>query len=92
MNKEILSYIICPDCGRDDFKIEQYILDAESVIEGRLVCQSCKNWYRIENGILDLLPLSLRRNDRYKEFVKKHNLSFDDTRDLKEPQKEHQIQ
>jgi uncharacterized protein YbaR (Trm112 family) len=59
MNTRILEIITCANCKADAFSVDKYVESGEEVIEGRLVCKSCNTWYRIENGILDLLPLSL---------------------------------
>lgn len=76
MNKNLLSYIICPECKKDEFDIEIYASEDESIGQGRIICKSCQTWYRIQNGILDLLPLSLRNVKRYEAFAREHNLFF----------------
>lgn len=87
----MLPYILCPTCSGDDLTREEYAWDGDIVLEGRLICKSCRTWYRIENSIVDLLPLSLRRTDLYEKFVQKYNLSFEKTNELKNKQKESQI-
>lgn len=91
MNKWLLSLITCPNCGEDKFAIEQYKSDANEIIDGRLICKSCNIWYRIENGIIDLLPLSLRRSDKYDVFAKEYGLNFETIAENKDGQKKHQM-
>lgn len=53
----------------------------EQVTEGRLICRNCSNWFRIENGIADLLPSRLRGTNyqrfgaRTERFASKHGLA-----------------
>jgi len=76
MNKNLLSYLICPECRGDQLDIEIYAAEDESIDQGRLICRSCRLWYRIQNGIADLLPLSLRKGNRYEAFAREHHLPF----------------
>jgi ubiquinone/menaquinone biosynthesis C-methylase UbiE len=48
------------------------------VEEGTLDCSECGNWFRIEKGILDLLPFDLRRWRRHEEFAQKYSLKYED--------------
>jgi len=77
MKKSILSLIVCPTCGNGKLKIEPYNSEGEEIYEGILVCSLCKMWYRIENGIVDLLSLKLRRNDLYSKFADKHKIGLE---------------
>jgi ubiquinone/menaquinone biosynthesis C-methylase UbiE/uncharacterized protein YbaR (Trm112 family) len=74
MNLLISEYLICPNCGADNMKLESFSEKNGEVWDGRFICISCSNWYRIERGIVDLLPLSLRRFDLYQFFARKYNL------------------
>jgi len=76
MNKETLNYIICPDCRSDKLSIELFSHNTKEIREGAITCLSCNMWYRIENGILDLLPRELRKIDVYERFAAKNNLEM----------------
>jgi len=76
MKKSLLPYLICPECREDKLDIEIYASEDDSIDQGRLICRSCRAWYRIQNGIPDLLPLSLRNVKRYEAFAGEHNLPF----------------
>lgn len=91
MNQFLLSYVVCPECRGDELEIESYVSKGESIEKGRLICQSCQAWYRIQNGILDLLPFSLRNKKRYKTFAQEHNLLFQSKERYSEKQKLGQI-
>jgi len=91
MKRWLLSLINCPNCGDDEFAIEQYKSNVDEIIDGRLICKSCNIWYRIEHGILDLLPLSLRRRDKHENFAKKYGLIFESIAEREDGQKEHQM-
>lgn len=91
MNTRILEIITCANCKADAFSVDKYVESSGEVMEGRLVCKSCNTWYRIENGILDLLPLSLRRAESHEKFVKKYHLNMDNSGEQRDAHKENQM-
>jgi len=92
MNENLLNFIICPNCKSDSFYLKPFAQKNNQLHAGVLTCNSCKAWYRIENGILDLLPLNLRRHELYAEFAKKYDLSVNGTgTDNTNSQKKEQI-
>ncbi|TFH28581.1 MAG: hypothetical protein E4G98_05225 [Promethearchaeota archaeon] len=72
MNRNLLSYGICPECKEDEIDIEIYASEYESIGQGSLV----KHGIASKCGIPDLLPLSLRNIKRYEAFDREHNLFF----------------
>lgn len=76
MKLKTIDYINCPNCGSKKFLKESYQFKGKNISDGRLICQACTIWYRIENGILDLLPLNLRRIELYKSFAAKYGLNI----------------
>ena len=76
MHKKLIDFLCCPSCGEENFSVSIFSIMQDDIYEGTVTCQSCNLWFRVENGILDFLPLDLRRNDRYDAFVKKHSLSY----------------
>jgi len=74
MDENLLNFIICPNCRSDSLSLKLYVRKNNQIHEGIVTCESCKTWYRVEDGILDLLPLSLRRFDLYSRFAEKHGL------------------
>ena len=71
MNRGTASLLTCPECSGGKLHLEEYLLsdgDSDQVIDGRLVCADCGNWYRIEKGIVDLLPFRIKRLN-YDRFV-----------------------
>lgn len=76
MYKRVIDFLCCPRCMGENFSLLIYSINRDDVQEGTVTCQSCNLWFRIENGILDVLPLHLRRNDRYEAFSKKHHLPY----------------
>jgi ubiquinone/menaquinone biosynthesis C-methylase UbiE/uncharacterized protein YbaR (Trm112 family) len=72
MNRDILPYLLCAECGASDLSLEVYSsLEDVQVIEGCLTCPKCSSWFRIENGIIDLLPMHLRQKN-YDRFMLKN--------------------
>lgn len=76
MNQDLLFYLICPNCGADNLSLEAYETDQQRVSEGIITCNACKNWYRIEQTVLDFLPLNLRQHNLYVDFAARHQLSY----------------
>jgi len=76
MDENLLRYIICPDCKSGSLSLTPFTRDRNQILEGVVTCNSCGNWFRIENGILDLLPTNLRRHDVNADFAKKHGLAI----------------
>ena len=91
MNKRALSYIVCPMCNGDRLTCEEFRGNEHRISEGRLICDSCGVWYRIENGIADLLTLSMRRDELYGAFADKYGLQFDKAKASRHCQKDEQI-
>ena len=74
MDENLVNFIICPNCKSDSFSLKPFAQKNKQVHEGVVTCNSCKTWYRIEDGILDLLPLNLRRHELYVKFAEKFYL------------------
>ena len=69
MRKELIeSYFICPSCKKDDLITIPFAEKQGDIIDGVVTCGSCKNWYRLENGLLELLVPSLRDVTRQLAF------------------------
>lgn len=74
MDENLLNFIICPNCKSDSFSLKPFAQKNNQLHEGVVTCNSCKTWYKIEDGILDLLPLNLRRHELYTKFTEKYHL------------------
>ncbi len=74
MNKDVVLLLVCPVCSSAELRLQAFAVEQDEVREGTITCSSCHTWYRIENGVLDFLPLSLRRYDRYASFSTKYSL------------------
>jgi len=77
MHEAILSYIFCPTCRKDTFQLKKIREENGEIIEGVLTCLGCGAWYKVDGGILDLLPRHLRRTELYTQFSQLHGLSVD---------------
>ena len=75
MKREWLHLFICPECRGGDLRLESLSEEGGEVVEGRVTCV-CGLWFRIEEGVLDLLPLKLRRHDFYADFAGRHGLPW----------------
>jgi SAM-dependent methyltransferase len=66
----------CPECHAETMQVDVLRGDDSQIEEGRLECGRCATWFRIENGIADLLPLRLRRWALYEAFSARHNVAL----------------
>jgi ubiquinone/menaquinone biosynthesis C-methylase UbiE/uncharacterized protein YbaR (Trm112 family) len=78
MDEKIIDFITCPNCGSSTFSLKKFLSTNSEIHEGVLICNSCDVWYKIYHGVLDLLPLNLRRNDLYEKFAKKYNININE--------------
>ena len=76
MKRNSLKLIICPQCGSDKFAITVFKENHLEIEDGYITCEKCNSWHRIESGIVDLLPKSLKRLDLYKKFIDKYNMKL----------------
>lgn len=76
MNINTIPFLLCTNCGAKNWLTEKFISKGNRIIAGRIICKRCKIWFRIENGILDLLSLALRRDELYELFSKKYHLKY----------------
>jgi SAM-dependent methyltransferase len=57
MREQLLESLMCPSCGSGTWDLRSGGLTAAgTVLNGELICLSCRSRYAIEDGILDLLP------------------------------------
>jgi uncharacterized protein YbaR (Trm112 family) len=55
MKKDMIDILCCPKCkGNLDLKIEKE--EKNEIIQGIFSCKKCKNNYKIDEGIPNLLP------------------------------------
>jgi len=83
MNRDVVSFLICPDCNCETLNLEVYSFSGrDQVVDGCLICSKCSHWFRIENGIIDLLPMNLRETNverfvlKSERFAKKYGLAL----------------
>ena len=78
MNKSFVSLLKCPCCDSEKLDFESFENDnLGSIKNGRIFCVKCKHWYRIENKIVDVLPIELRDSHKYIRFAKKWKIDFE---------------
>jgi uncharacterized protein len=62
MKKELMQILVCPVCKGDlSLTIEE---EKEEVIRGSLYCPACQHYYPITNGIPNLLPPDMNRQNQ----------------------------
>lgn len=73
MRSETVALLRCPETG-GILDLEPFKMDGDDVLEGRLVSRQGL-WYRVEDGIADLMPLALRRPASHAAFCARYGLS-----------------
>src|SRR5216684_4340887 len=73
MRKKTAEQLRAPVSGA---RLELHAIEVsgDEVISGRLVETATGEWYRIEEGIADLLPHAYRNTERHAAFCRKHGL------------------
>ena len=75
-SNDFLGHLLDAETSLGDFRLEIYEEDGTGrVREGRLVSRKSGCWYRIEDYIIDLLPATLRSDERYRRFANLHGLT-----------------
>ncbi len=64
----IESYLTCPACKASSLDTIPFDADGDELINAAVVCRSCATWYRVEDGLLELLVPSLRDPAREDAF------------------------
>ena len=77
MRTDLIDKLVCAACGATDWRLESYSGTDVQVVEGRLECNGCATWFRIAQGIVDLLPLRLRNTARYTDFARQHRIAYE---------------
>ncbi|MFA6306896.1 MAG: class I SAM-dependent methyltransferase [Patescibacteria group bacterium] len=54
MRKELLKYINCPVCSGSDLEFVESKTENKTIIDGSLICESCRSIFLISKGILYL--------------------------------------
>ncbi len=70
MNKRLLDIIVCPSCRSSSFAL--YKLAKEATGDGILVCRKCRDWFIIDDGILELVCEDINHEHKI-NFFQKHN-------------------
>ena len=73
MRIETAKLLRAPD-SRSALELESFETAGDDVIAGRLIEKDTGMWFRIENGIADLVPLEYRNAARYESFCRTHRL------------------
>src|SRR5262245_30998947 len=56
--------------------LEPLEVAGDDVVAGRLIEPDTGAWYRIDDGIADLVPSEYRNSERYEAFCRKHRLEY----------------
>lgn len=70
MKKTLMEILACPICKH--YPLQLYIFEEKKeIVEGLIVCGSCKRWYPIIDEIPHMLPDELRNKEEDLAFLRK---------------------
>ena len=55
MNRDLVQHLVCPMC-RGELQLSARETHDQSVESGSVECQQCISSFRIDEGVIDLLP------------------------------------
>jgi len=75
MRRQTIPILRSPVTG-NELDVEEYVVEGDDIIEGRLIDRSSPMWFRVEDGIADLAPPHLRREERHRAFCERRGLDI----------------
>ncbi|MEO8376342.1 MAG: Trm112 family protein, partial [Candidatus Sumerlaeota bacterium] len=78
MYRDTLAIVCCPCCGdavEAPLAVTRIFREARDgeLIDAVLTCEKCERWFRVDQGIADLVRDELREIDREREFLQLHD-------------------
>src|SRR5688500_2400503 len=64
----IREFMLCPACHHDALETTAFDRRGDDVVNGVVTCAGCSAWYRLDDGLLELLVPSLQDMPRRKSF------------------------
>jgi ubiquinone/menaquinone biosynthesis C-methylase UbiE/uncharacterized protein YbaR (Trm112 family) len=78
MRREVIeAFLVCPGCKKDDLFTVSFLENQGDILDGVVACGSCRNWYRVEGGLLELLMPSLQDATRKRAFRNRFESMWD---------------
>ncbi len=61
MNERVITrYLCCPACRGGELQVEPLRREGAELLDAIVSCRDCETWYRLEDGLLELLVPTLR--------------------------------
>src|SRR5687768_17673569 len=64
----IRDFMLCPGCHHETLETTAFDRRGDDVLNGVVTCAGCGAWYRLEDGLLELLVPSLQDSSRRASF------------------------
>lgn len=78
MRYDIIPLLKCPICNTPEFEHLSFTdYSPQEIDDGVLWCRECRNWFPIQDGLLDLLTGSLIYTDDRKKFWDTHSVQLE---------------
>ncbi|MFH2203145.1 MAG: methyltransferase domain-containing protein [Elusimicrobiota bacterium] len=61
----------CPACRAHPLEVKPFAMDGPGIVHGVISCPKCRNWYRIEDGLAELLIPALRHTPALDAFTRR---------------------
>jgi ubiquinone/menaquinone biosynthesis C-methylase UbiE/uncharacterized protein YbaR (Trm112 family) len=73
----ISAYLLCANCLNGPLRVMAFGRNGDEVANGMASCDACQSWYRIEEGLLELLPATLRDAHSDRRFLQRFAAAAD---------------
>ena len=78
LTRELVHVMLCPACGSATLEAQNFAASSqESIEDGIVLCHSCRVWYPIEAGVLELLAGELAYDEDRRRFADKHRAALE---------------
>lgn len=72
----VAKHLLCPSCRAHGLDVVSFEGGGPEVRQGVAVCQGCREWYRIEDGLLELLVRRLQDQSKREAFQMRHRAKW----------------
>ncbi|HCR17604.1 MAG TPA: hypothetical protein DIU35_08975 [Candidatus Latescibacteria bacterium] len=82
MQERLLDFLICPEChGGEALSVQRFLSDGDRVIDGAILCNSCRTRFPVIGGIPRLLPHDLRAElaQTHQAWFREHSFPQDNS-------------
>lgn len=73
----IRDYLVCAACKAPTLEAIPFAMKGDALADAVVSCRACRTWYRLEQGLLELLVPALRDHSRSRSFRQRFHSEWD---------------